>query len=64
MMKDLLLKPIKNMYVRGALFIIALALFMYSGLIFAAGTAAGSTGDWKLALPVMACGGLLFYKAL
>ena len=59
-----LFKPVNNLYVRIALFIIALVLCTWSGLLFAAG-AMGQGGDaaWKIGLPVLLAGVLLLLKA-
>ena len=64
MKPDFLFKPINNLYLRIAMFIIALVLFTWSGLMFA-GNATGQSaeGSWKIALSALMVGGLLLVKA-
>ncbi len=64
MKSDFLFKPTKNLYLRIIMFIIALVLFVWSGLLFAAAsTGQGAEGSWKIALPALIAGGLLLAKA-
>ncbi len=62
---DFLFKPVSSNALRIVLFILALILFNWGGLLFARSMSAQQTADdsWQLALATMAVGGLLLYKA-
>ncbi len=62
-MLDSLLKPVKNIFLRSIMAVLAMILFMYSGLLFAS-SMSGQEGaaDWTMAFPLLICGGLLLYK--